>query len=145
MRQKPGPPEPPTFFLDRCLGRTQVAAGLVRCGAKVELHDDHFTADTPDTEWIAEVGRRGWAVLTKDKQIRRHPFELSALLAGGVAAFILTAGDVNGESMAEAFVSALPKMTGILAKYRRPLIATVSASGAVTVKDGVRRGGPKPD
>jgi hypothetical protein len=31
----------------------------------VEIHDDHFPSDAKDEVWLAEVGIRGWIVLTK--------------------------------------------------------------------------------
>ena len=61
----------------------------------MEIHDDHFAPDTPDTVWLAEVGARGWVVLTKDSRIRRHPLELQALLAT----------DLTGEAMARLLVT----------------------------------------
>ncbi|MEO1685276.1 MAG: hypothetical protein AAFS06_18710 [Cyanobacteria bacterium J06631_12] len=33
-------------------------------GAIVESHVDHFPIDAPDTEWLPEVSRRGWGVIT---------------------------------------------------------------------------------
>jgi hypothetical protein len=58
------------FFLDRSVGKRRVAESLRARGALVELHDDHFAKDVPDSEWIAEVIRRGWIIVTKDKWIR---------------------------------------------------------------------------
>ena len=85
-----------TFFVDRSLGAHDVPDALRTAGALVECHDDHFAPDTPDTAWLAEVGARGWVVLTKDSRIRRHPMELQALLAANVAAFMLTTTDLTG-------------------------------------------------
>lgn len=50
--------EASTFFVDRCLGRT-VGIVLRESGLKVELHEDHFKDDSPDEDWISEVGHRG--------------------------------------------------------------------------------------
>jgi len=47
------------FFTDRDLGR-QFPALLVEAGIRIERHDDHFTPDTPDEDWIREIGRRRW-------------------------------------------------------------------------------------
>jgi uncharacterized protein with PIN domain len=65
------PPEPFTWFVDRALGR-RLAQELRAAGWKVEIHDDHFEQDAEDTLWLADVGRLGWVVLTKDKAIRRN-------------------------------------------------------------------------
>lgn len=68
----PTPTEPrPTFFVDRSLGARDVPEALRSAGVLVEVHDDHFAPDTPDIVWLAEVGARGWIVLTKDSRIRR--------------------------------------------------------------------------
>jgi len=58
------------LFLDRSLGRRQVAEALRNAGARIEIHDDHFGPETTDEDWLREAGRRGWIVLTKDARIR---------------------------------------------------------------------------
>lgn len=50
------------FFIDRALGKKQVAEPLRNVGATVEIHDDHFSPDTPDVEWLTQVGERNWVV-----------------------------------------------------------------------------------
>ena len=37
-----------------------------------------FADDTPDMNWIAELGRRGLVVLTRDEEISRRPNEIVA-------------------------------------------------------------------
>lgn len=49
-----------------------------------------------------------------------------------MAAFILTASDISGESAAAAFVTALPAIKELLARAEPPFIARVSPAGAVT-------------
>ncbi len=61
---------PIVFFLDRNLGKYTIAEALRQAGANVEIHDDHFQSDAKDEEWLGEVGRRGWIILTNDKKIR---------------------------------------------------------------------------
>jgi hypothetical protein len=51
----------------------------------------------------------------------------------GVAAFILTAGDLQGEEMARIFVKALPAIGKFLAKHRRPFIAKIVRNGSVSM------------
>jgi hypothetical protein len=136
------PTEAPTFFIDRCLGSQDVATALRAAGASVEVHDDHFARGALDVEWLPEVGERGWIVLTKDTRLRRHPQELRVLVAAGVGAFVLTAGNMRAADMAGAFTTALPRMLRVIATRTRPFVATVSESGTVTVVlRGERRGG----
>ena len=138
------PTEPTTFFIDRSLGAHDVADALRAAGAAVEIHDAHFSQATPDVTWLAEVGARGWVVLTKDSRIRRHPLELQALEAAGVAAFMLTATGVNGAEMASTLVATLPRMLSLVRTRARQFIATISARGKVDlIRGGARRGGVK--
>jgi hypothetical protein len=121
------------LFLDRSLGKREVAAVLRAAGATVEIHDDHFPQDATDADWILDVGRRGWFVPTKDDNIRHRPLEKAAVRVAGVGLFALKGGNLRGAQMAHAFVAALPGMVRLTRRIARPFIARVSASGAVSV------------
>lgn len=54
-------------------------------------------------------------------------------MKAGVAAFILTSGDLHGEEMAQIFVKALPRITRFLQKYAKPFIAKVAKDGSVSL------------
>ena len=123
-----------TFFIDRSLGSGIVAKALRDARELVVIHDAVFEADTADVTWLAEAGKRGWVVLTKDARIRTNQLERQALLSGGVAAFMLGRGDLRGPDMAAAFVKALPRMKTALRRWARPLIAVVCTDGGVTVQ-----------
>lgn len=105
------------LFLDRNMGSVQVAAALAPLWPCVEIHDAHFSVTTPDTEWLQEVGRRGWAYASKDKAIHRKPAELRALWQANVRAFTLRCKDCTGEMMSIAMKKATPKMREITAEY----------------------------
>ena len=122
-----------TFFTDYSLGGVTVAAALRAAGARVEIHLDWFAPDLPDTDLLAEIGRRGWIFLSKDSNIRRRPLETNALLAARVRAFILSSGNLRGEEQAEAFVRALPAILKVCAQRSGPLIARVTRSGDVAI------------
>jgi predicted nuclease of predicted toxin-antitoxin system len=126
--------------VDRALGTFTVAEALRAAGCTVEVHDRHFAQDARDAQWLPEVGRRGWVVLTKDRHIRTRQSELIALLGAGVAAFVLTAADLSGPEMARAFQRAVPRMRRILVGQPRPFVARVSPDGAV---DLLVRGMPR--
>jgi predicted nuclease of predicted toxin-antitoxin system len=127
------PPEPPVFFLDRSLGKKRIATALRQAGATVQVHDDYFTPDAKDADWLSEVGQKGWIVLTKDHRIRYRNLERAALMNAGIAAFILTAGDLQGDEMARVFVDALPAITRFLKKHMKPFIAKVGRNGSVSM------------
>ena len=67
-------PEPPTFFVDRGLGRRQVPAVFVDAGFDVvlmaELYPGGSDQSIPDDRWITDVSAKGWVALTKDANIK---------------------------------------------------------------------------
>lgn len=92
-------PEPWVFFVDRSLGGKVLAHALRALGERVEVHDDHFPKDATDEIWLADVGAKGWVILSKDDRIRRNPVERQALLTAGVAAFFLGRSDLRGDQL----------------------------------------------
>lgn len=126
-------PEPFTFFVDRSLGRGMVVEALRAAGELVEPHDDHFMQNTPDAEWLVEVGRRGWVVLTKDKNIRSNQLEHVALVRANVACFMLGRGDLTAAAMGKIFIDALPVMRRVLRRFEVPLAASLSTGSHVRV------------
>lgn len=133
MSSKSKPRDLPTFFVERSLGGRVVPSALRLAGVEVEIHNDHFAQDSKDEEWLSEVGRRGWVVLTKDQRIRYRPTELNALMKARVRAFVLTAGELQGREMAEIFLRALPSISRCLGKTPPPFIARVTRGGDVSV------------
>ncbi len=94
----------------------------------MHVHDEHFATATSDAEWIAEVGRRDWVVLTKDRRIRHRPLEIAAVVATPVKLFVLIGGELTGAEMAAILVRQLPAMTRIAISEPAPFIARVSRS-----------------
>jgi hypothetical protein len=89
------------------------------------------------------VSQRGWAILTKDRRIRRHPAEVAAWRAAGAAVFVLRSGDATAEAMAKAFIAARTRMLRWLDSHTRPLVVMISPVGGVRLLVGERRGGVK--
>ena len=131
LRSKP--PSDLIFFLDRSLGKKQIAEALRIAGAIVLIHDDYFSPDEQDINWLKVAGDKGWIVLTKDSRIRYRALEKLALMKAGVAAFILTSADLKGNEMAEIFVRSLPAISKTIKKYQKPFIAKITRNGRVSV------------
>lgn len=123
--------EQPTFFLDRALGRKAVATALRQAGAKIEIHDDHFSVKALDVEWLPVVGARGWLILTKDDAIGRRVLEQMAVAESGARVFVLASGNLTGPEMAEIFVMALSRMQRFALGNSQPFIAKVHQRGTV--------------
>jgi hypothetical protein len=96
------PEPPPTFFLDRGLGRFHVADALRSLGLMVVILGDHYPDDgrtVPDPVWISEASERAWVALTKDLNILRdHRAELAT---STLRVFALTNANLTGPQMAE--------------------------------------------
>ena len=130
-------PVRPTFFVDRCLGKT-VANALRAAGASVEIHDDHYAQDARDEDWIPAVSAREWVILTKDKNIRRRHGEREALLLANARIFTLASGNMRGNEMAEIFVAHLDAMEQTALGLQPPFVAVVDCVGVAIVY-------PRPD
>ncbi|HEY5542517.1 MAG TPA: hypothetical protein VIM04_04570, partial [Candidatus Binatia bacterium] len=90
------PPNPPlVFFIDRSLGQKVIASKLRECGVQVEIHDHHFPQNALDEDWISEVGKRGWVVLTKDDRIRYRPAALAAYRRHQAKVFVFGSGEMR--------------------------------------------------
>lgn len=111
------------FFTDRDLGK-QFPQRLRDAGLVVERHGDHFRPDTPDTEWLPEVGRRGWIVITHDERIRYKANELAAVVQHRVA-MLLVVGRAPFPELARYFVQTLPRIQAFVDEHKPPYIAKV--------------------
>jgi hypothetical protein len=98
-------------------------------GATVERLTDHFPKGTSDETWLADAGRRGWVVLTRDKRIRYRQLELLALKSFKVRAFVFTGGNVTVKDTASILVNALPRITAICATHAGPFIYHIGRGG----------------
>lgn len=130
------PPEPFTFFVDRCLGRYDVpnaVRGALGPGESLRIHDDLLAQDTLDEAWLPMVAGRGWIVLSKDPSMRRTPLVADALRAARVAAFYLANGQISGAVAGQAFVAALPRIRKAARRFDMTVVGSVDMTGAVTV------------
>jgi PIN like domain len=99
----------------------------------VEIHKDHFESRSRDDVWLPEVGRRGWAVITKDERFRSRQIEIAALLKSRSPAFVLSSGNTTGIENASAILIAMPQMLKLIARQPPPFIAKISAAGTLKV------------
>ena len=95
------------FYIDRCLGNKLIVETLRDAGISVEIHDDHFAKDAQDVEWIPEVGKRGWIILTKDARISNNKLERFAVANAGVKMFSLASQKLSGQEMADIFTESI--------------------------------------
>lgn len=142
-------PDHVVFVVDECLGGNLVRVALEGAGAVVKLVRDEFGEGAQDVDWLPEVGRRGWIVLTKDQRIRRRPAERAAFVTARARGFFLAAEGLRGPEVAELFAGQLPRMRKLVQQYTAPFIAIVRRDGII-MYDGddcpaVRRGAKRRD
>lgn len=98
------------------------------------MHDDHFPQNAADEDWLPLVGARGWIVLSKDKRLRKVPLQREALVSAGVRAFVMTAGNLTGSEMANAFLLNMQQIVLKATTHPAPFVAGVSTSGVRVYK-----------
>ncbi len=81
---------------------------LTAAGATVKILSDIFSTGTKDTDWLSALAKHDWIVLTKDKNIRRHPQETQAFIDANLRVFVVTATDLTGDETGAVIVKALP-------------------------------------
>lgn len=79
-----------TFFLDNNISRHFETIFQI-LGKEVVHLQSHFSPDTPDVDWIPEIGARGWVVISCDERICSHPPERKAMAASGLKVIFMPA------------------------------------------------------
>ena len=126
--------EPPiTFFIDHCVSQKIVPDAMRNAGAIIEAHIDHFPIDALDTEWLPEVSRRGWVVITKDLGLKSNLLEQRAIAHVNARVFVFSSGNYTGAHMATILVDALERLQKFVRGNPAPFIARISANGQVRI------------
>ena len=134
-RVKKDPVEIAVFFIDRSVGKKTVANALREAGLHVEIHDDHFTQDAADQDWLTAVGQRRWYVITQDDRIRYRRLEAAAVRAAKVGMFVVVSKNLTGAQTAQVILKALNRIRRFIASHRRPFIAKIYRDGRVERMD----------
>ncbi len=119
------------FFVDRALGKIHVPNALRKVGEAVEIHDDHFSQNALDTDWLPIVAGRGWVVLTADQKIVYRHLEMLAVEQSLARVFVLVSGNITGKDMARVFVEAINSIKRFVSLNSGPFIAKVYKDGRV--------------
>jgi hypothetical protein len=122
-----------TLFIDRDTWSRKLDAALRQAEISFVAHHERFAPDTPDPVWLRECGARHWAVVTRDKAIRRRPNELRAVREAGVHLFALTSGNLSAAETAALLVAAWPAMERAVRDTAPPALYAITRTARVTL------------
>lgn len=125
-------PDYPILFIDRCAWSNRLGDALSQLSVEFIPHHEHFAPDCPDDEWLPVVGKAGWIVLTRDKNIRRKPNELQAFKQNSVVAIVLASGQASAADTAELIVRIYPKLIRRVRAATPPAMFTVTLAGTIS-------------
>ena len=120
-----------TFFVDENYGLSIVQSLRGFGRTHVEHLLETFEAGTIDEKWLEYVGKRGYALITKDKNIRKNPKEKAALLKHKIVAFYLGGEQMGVIETGKQLINAWDKMEAYAKRQKKARIA-----GAFIVRPG---------
>ena len=119
-----------TFFLDRALESYALRDALKRLGARVEMHRDYFDEGADDSDWLPDVAKRGWVILSTDQF---NYLEREAIRNAGGRAFLLMQGNMTGDEQVAIIIGAMRRMLRILKSNPPPFIAKIYRAKRVLI------------
>jgi len=138
------------LYLDENLHNCQpVLEALNLAEIRYERHGTHFRQGTPDSIWLPFVGRNGWILITKDKNIRYNELEKDAIIQYRLREFYFVSGNLNKHDMAQILTTALPEIRRLCQKEPPPFIASITKLGKIHLRytrlDPLRSKSSKPE
>lgn len=97
---------------------------------RYHVYSDHFKTGTSDPEILKLAGRKGWVMLTLDRQNRRREVERKAVEVFKVKQFVFAA-NLGAFKLAQVLVEALPKIRKFCHDNAPPYIAVITTSGQI--------------
>lgn len=123
-----------TFFFDNDIS-FRIAHALRHFveGHEVLALRDRFPTNTPDSEWIPEVGKHGWIVISRDHNQRRMESEHAALRQSGVRVLYVRNGDKQDDLFTDAarIIKNWPKIEAWAMKAESGTLARLNTSDRI--------------
>jgi hypothetical protein len=121
-----------TFFFDNTFPPQLVQIlRILKVDAR-HLQDD-FPPDTPDVNWLPEIGRKGWVVVTGDRRISKKPPERKALAEANVIAVFMAKGFTGKQifDLVACFIRWWPAIERAVDRVKRGTALEVGVNGRV--------------
>ena len=100
-------------------------------GYDVKVLAEEFGSGTPDPDWLPIAAQKQWVLIGKDDRWRYRTEEKQILIRAKARAFIFVSKTAKREEIADAIMTALPKMAVLLGTQPAPFIARILLSGYV--------------
>lgn len=123
-----------TFFFDNTFP-PQLVTILKALKVDARHLQEDFAADTPDVDWLPEVGKRGWIVVTGDRRISKKPPERKALEEANVIAVFMAKGFTSKPifDLVASFIKWWPDIERAVAHVKPGTSLEVSVNGKVDI------------
>lgn len=121
-----------TLFIDRNSGGRTFRTLLESTELKVVLHDEVFSQRTADEDWLMDVGKRGWIVITGDNRTTHAPLFLQRLAQSNAFVFVLLAlNGASADAKAAIIKSATPRMRELTCANQPPALWRIGRDNVV--------------
>jgi hypothetical protein len=123
----------PKYLIDRSLGGRDLQEVLRNRGEVADRVVDFFPHDDEtgvnDVEWLAFAGQNGYAVLSKDKRMRRLSKERTVICEHSLLVFCVTNQQIPGPEIVSRFLSNWPRIAEIAENATTPSFYGVHSRG----------------
>lgn len=101
----------------------------------ISLHDAGFAQETQDAVWIAECGRKGWAILSGDKGLQKNPINKAAIIEARCQVFLFTDTNSRAEEWAAAVIMGRRKIARLALRNIGPFYVHIGRESDSHVQD----------
>lgn len=95
------------------------------------MHDDYYPQTTKDPVLLAELGERGWVLLTQDDKIRFRTPERDAYLRANLRVFVASSANLLASTTAAIFSGARKKIEQVCERESGPFVYSVHKDSSV--------------
>ena len=121
------------LVLDENISGLSIVQALAEAGLLVRAFTDVLPRGSSDIKLLRHLSRRGWFLLTRDRDFRYKPQVRKTLYRGNVGVFVITVRQyMTGIQFTELIAKAWPKIQRFVEKNRVPFVAKITRDGRVT-------------
>lgn len=122
------------LFFDRSIGvkiPQELRIDGVSLRVDIEYHDEHFSQESHDDDWLPVIGQRGWIVVGKDRSYHKNMSERLAIIQYKVGCFYLGAANAKTEVLKDLLLRRLDRIIQLSEATERPFIYRVPLGGNI--------------